>query len=87
MRWENEKYTALKVPKASVRGIGNGTMRVENLTIKEAENAENPIKPGDWVVISDPLATFRRRIVPSHRRHWLANPRQCGCHVGSGYEK
>jgi len=54
VRWENEKYTALKVPKASVRGIGNGTMRVENLTIKEAENAENPIKPGDWVVISDP---------------------------------
>ncbi len=48
-RFADGQWQALATPKPSVKGIGNGQMRIENLTRKEAE----PILPGDWVVLSD----------------------------------
>ena len=48
-RWEQSQWRLLPNPKPSVRGIGNNTMRVENLSMKEAEG----LKPEDWVVVSD----------------------------------
>ena len=48
-RWEKSQWRLLPNPKPSVRGIGNNTMRVDNLSVKEAEG----LKPEDWVVVSD----------------------------------
>jgi cell shape-determining protein MreC len=48
-RWEQSQWKLLPNPKPSVRGIGNNTMRVDNLSVKEAEG----LKPEDWVVVSD----------------------------------
>jgi cell shape-determining protein MreC len=48
-RWDNAQWKPLATPKPSVRGIGNGQMRIDNLSVKEAEG----LKPGDWVVVSD----------------------------------
>jgi hypothetical protein len=48
-RWENSQWKLLPNPKPSVRGIGNNTMRVDNLSVKEAEG----LKPEDWIVVSD----------------------------------
>jgi len=48
-RWENGQWQTLVTPKPSVRGIGNGQMRIDNLTNDDAK----PLHPGDWVVIAD----------------------------------
>jgi cell shape-determining protein MreC len=48
-RWENGQWQLLATPKASVRGIGNGQMRIDNLTNDDAK----PLRPGDWVVVAD----------------------------------
>ncbi len=48
-RWENGNWNTLAIPNPSVKGAGAGQMRVENLTVEQAQ----PLKPGDWVVISD----------------------------------
>jgi cell shape-determining protein MreC len=50
-RWVDQKWTPLPTPKPSVHGIGRGVMRVENLTMEDARK----IKPGDWVIVSDPV--------------------------------
>jgi cell shape-determining protein MreC len=49
-RWEEGKWVPLETVQPSVKGIGNGTMRVSNLSLKEAEK----IKPTDAVVLKDP---------------------------------
>jgi len=48
-RWDKEKWTPLPVPKPSVRGIGNGAMRIDNLTREESLK----LQTGDWVVLAD----------------------------------
>jgi len=49
-RWDNGKWMELVGDlKASVKGIGNGAMRVDHLTVKQVE----AVKPGDWVVVAD----------------------------------
>jgi cell shape-determining protein MreC len=48
-RWENAQWQSLATPKPSVRGIGNGQMRIDNLTNEDAK----PLRPGDWVVVAD----------------------------------
>jgi cell shape-determining protein MreC len=48
-RWENGQWQNLVTPKPSVRGIGNGQMRIDNLTNDDAK----PLHPGDWVVVAD----------------------------------
>jgi cell shape-determining protein MreC len=48
-RWEKSQWIPVPTPKPSVRGIGHGVMRVENLTLEDAKQ----IKPTDWVIISD----------------------------------
>jgi len=61
-RWENGNWGALLSNlKASVKGIGNGAMRVEHLTVKEAEG----LKPGDWIVVADTSfpEVFQNRLI------------------------
>jgi cell shape-determining protein MreC len=48
-RWNNGKWVPIATDKPSVKGVGSGTMRVENLTGKDAQQ----LRPGDWVIISD----------------------------------
>ena len=48
-RWEDGQWQTLATPKPSVRGIGNGQMRIDNLTNDDAK----PLHPGDWVVVAD----------------------------------
>jgi cell shape-determining protein MreC len=48
-RWNDGVWTPVTTLKAACTGIGNGAMRIENLTVKEAEG----LKPADWVVIGD----------------------------------
>lgn len=50
-RMDNGQLVPVGAPKASVRGVGGGTMRVENLTVKEAE----AIKIGDLLLVSDTI--------------------------------
>jgi cell shape-determining protein MreC len=50
-RMDNGQLVPIGVPKASVRGIGGGAMRVDNLTVKEAEN----IRIGDMLLVSDTI--------------------------------
>ncbi|MDB5320269.1 MAG: rod shape-determining protein MreC [Phycisphaerales bacterium] len=48
-RWENGQWQSLATPKPSVRGIGNGQMRIDNLTNEDAKG----LRAGDWVVVAD----------------------------------
>jgi cell shape-determining protein MreC len=48
-RWEGGQWQTLSTPKPSVRGIGNGQMRIDNLTNEDAKS----LHPGDWVIIAD----------------------------------
>jgi hypothetical protein len=48
-RWEKNVWNPVTTPKAACTGIGNGTIRIDNLTLKEAE----VIKPDDWVIVND----------------------------------
>jgi len=48
-RWENGQWQSLATPKPSVRGIGSGQMRVDNLTNEDAKG----LRAGDWVVVAD----------------------------------
>jgi cell shape-determining protein MreC len=48
-RWEDGQWQTLATPKPSVRGIGNGQMRIDNLTNEDAK----PLHPGDWVIVAD----------------------------------
>jgi cell shape-determining protein MreC len=47
---ENAQWLLIPTAKASVTGIGDNTMRIDHLTVKEAEE----LKPGDMVIVSDP---------------------------------
>ncbi len=49
-RYGENKWIPLEGLKASVKGAGGGTMKVEHLTFKEVDGI---VKPGDWVVIAD----------------------------------
>jgi len=50
-RWENGQWQAvLPGTKASVKGVGNGTMKVDHLAVDIAK----AVRPGDWVIVSDP---------------------------------
>jgi cell shape-determining protein MreC len=48
-RWNEGVWNPLDTEKAACTGIGNNTMRIDNLTMKEVEG----LKAGDWVVIGD----------------------------------
>jgi cell shape-determining protein MreC len=48
-RWTDGVWNTVATPKAACSGIGNGTMRIENLTMKEAE----VLKTGDWVIVGE----------------------------------
>jgi cell shape-determining protein MreC len=46
-RWKEGVWNKLDIPKGACTGLGNGAMRIDNLTMKEAES----LKPGDWVIV------------------------------------
>jgi cell shape-determining protein MreC len=48
-RWTDGVWSPVTTPKGACVGIGNGTMRIENLTMREAE----VLKTGDWVIIGE----------------------------------
>jgi hypothetical protein len=48
-RWAEGIWKGVTTPKAACTGIGNGSIRIDNLTLKEAE----VLKTGDWVVVAD----------------------------------
>jgi cell shape-determining protein MreC len=48
-RWTAGVWDTVGTPKGACVGVGNGTMRIENLTMKEAE----VLKVGDWVIIGE----------------------------------
>jgi hypothetical protein len=48
--WEEGKWVPHDTVQPSVKGVGNGQMRIGNLSLKEAEK----VKPSDAVVINDP---------------------------------
>lgn len=49
-RFEGGQLLTVPMPKASVKGAGNGTMRVDNLTTKDV----GELKVGDLVIVTDP---------------------------------
>lgn len=50
VRWaDGGVWKPIDAPKAACTGIGNNTIRIDNLTMKEAE----ALKPGDWVTVAD----------------------------------
>ena len=48
-RWSEGVWSTLNTEKAACTGIGNGTMRIDNLTMKQVEG----LKASDWVVVGD----------------------------------
>ena len=48
-RWTDGVWNTVATPKGACVGMGNGTMRIENLTMKEAE----VLKPGDSVIVGE----------------------------------
>jgi len=48
-RWSEGVWSTLDTEKAACTGIGNGTMRIDNLTMKQVEG----LKASDWVVVGD----------------------------------
>lgn len=59
-RFEHGKWVTLSIPRASVRGIGNGAMKVDHLTMKDVEG----LKVGDWVVVDDKSVGVRIQARP-----------------------
>jgi len=48
-RWSEGVWSTLNTEKAACTGIGNGTMRIDNLTMKQIEG----LKATDWVIVGD----------------------------------
>ena len=48
-RWNENIWNRLDTDKAACTGIGNNTMRIDNLTMKQVEG----LKQGDWVTIGE----------------------------------
>jgi cell shape-determining protein MreC len=48
-RWNEGVWKKLDTEKAACTGIGNNTMRIDNLTVKQVE----VLKAGDWVIVGD----------------------------------
>jgi cell shape-determining protein MreC len=50
VRWaDGGVWKPIDAPKGACTGIGNNTVRIDNLTLKESE----VLKPGDWVTVAD----------------------------------
>jgi len=52
--WDDGKWVPLETVQPSVKGIGSNTLRISNLSLKEASE----IKPGYAVVLKDPDAEY-----------------------------
>jgi hypothetical protein len=50
VRWaDGGVWKPIDAPKGACTGIGNNTVRIDNLTLKESE----VLRPGDWVTVAD----------------------------------